>query len=1022
MSISFDNPWYLLLIPAAALFLFITQFFMFTREKGKKIGQILVRAFLFLALILSLAGFGLKFTGRNTTTIYLLDVSDSVRDSKQDLVTFVNESVKDKKKHDYVSVIAFGEDSMVEQFTSENLAFSKFQREVNTGATNLEEAVNLALSQLPDDSAGRIVLVTDGNENEGALKSIASEVIASGCAFEVKKLEENVSDEVYVSDLSVPNQVSIGEKFNIEVEVESNVACDATVKLYAGRTLKGEQTTHLQKGTNKIIFADTQSDEGLKTYKVVVEAQKDTMTVNNEFSAYTNIETQLPLLVVEGQDGNTANFKRILDSLDVGYDIVTPNTVPVDMATLMQYSAVVFVDVFAGDLRDGFVDTLNDYVKNNGGGFIITGGSNSYALGGYRDTLIEEMSPVYMDLNPENEIPSMAMCMVIDHSGSMSDGNGVVTLLDLAKQAASAAVDYLRPDDYVEVIAFDDTYSRVVPLCPCEDKGEIQKKISGIPMGGGTSIYPALEAAINDLVRSDAMVKHVILLTDGQDYNDDYDDLIRIANDAGITVSCVALGSGCNTQLLQRIANDGKGRMFTSDIDTDLPRIFAQEVFLASNTYLVNETFSPTVTSNDKVIREVVEEAKRSDMDGLPNLYGYVATTKKDRSIQLLASYQQNDPILAYWQYGLGKTVAWTSDVSGEWTAAYSEPKNAEITSLMWHNIIKLVSEDNGLEGTYANVEQNGNKATITYNTDKYDANSKVMAYVYDENGEVKEIELDPKKPGVYEAQIDTKETGIYMINVQQKDGEDIVSSINTAAIMQYSLEYRFYPDNTLLEDFVASTGGTFIENPEDVFAIKPEFVKARFNLWIPLLIIASLIFLFDIAVRRFNFSLAFVDKAAAKRETNKIVREEMKRKEEAANLKEEVARNDAMKEAQANQVVPEKKASKKKKEKVSAQPEVDETLASTTAFTQQLKKTNKKMNEEENARKSIFDDMKANSGSSKTFERKPGDAVPTSAPTTPQFKAPKKPATPNKGAGEGTGSLTSASLKTRVWVRDDDK
>ena len=211
MSISFDNPWYLLLIPAAALFLFITQFFMFTREKGKKIGQILIRAFLFLALILSLAGFGLKFTGRNTTTIYLLDVSDSVRDSKQDLVTFVNESVKDKKKHDYVSVIAFGEDSMVEQFTSENLAFNKFQREVNTGATNLEEAVNLALSQLPDDSAGRIVLVTDGNENEGALKSIASEVIASGCAFEVKKLEENVSDEVYVSDLSVPNQVGIGE-------------------------------------------------------------------------------------------------------------------------------------------------------------------------------------------------------------------------------------------------------------------------------------------------------------------------------------------------------------------------------------------------------------------------------------------------------------------------------------------------------------------------------------------------------------------------------------------------------------------------------------------------------------------------------------------------------------------------------------------------------------------------------------------------------------------------------------------
>lgn len=1006
MSISFENPWYLLLIPAVALFLIITQRFMFTREKGSKIGQIVIRAILFLALILALAGFSVKFTGRKTTTVYLLDVSDSVRDSKQDLVKFVNESAKNKKKNDQICVIAFGENAKMEQFTSENLAFTGFQTDVNTGATNLEEAVKIAIAELPKDSAGRIVLITDGNENEGALKSAAADVISSGCTFEIKKIEENISDEVYVSDMSIPTEVGIGEKFNIEVEVESNVACDAVVKLYAGRTLKGEQEVHLQKGTNQLIFSDTQSDEGLKTYKVVVESQKDTISVNNEFSSYTNIETQLPLLIVEGKEGNAKNYKKIMDSIDVEYSIASPGTVPVDMPTLMQYSAVVLVDVFEGDLRDGFLDILQEYVKNNGGGLIITGGSSSYALGGYRDTVLEDMAPVYMDLSGENEIPAMAMAMVIDHSGSMDVSDGIESYLDLAKKSAAAAVDYLRPEDYVEVIAFDDAYSRVVPLQNVDDQEEIQSRIYSIPSGGGTSIYPALEAAIKDINGCDAMIKHIILLTDGQDYNNDYDQLISILNKAGITLSCVAIGSGCNDQLLNELATKGNGRIFYSDGTNDLPRIFAQEVFLASNTYLVNEVFTPTVTSNDKIIRDVTKE-------GLPQLYGYVATTKKERSIELLESFQ-GDPILAYWQYGLGKTVAWTSDVSGEWSAEFSSWEN---TPLLWHNIIKLVSEDNGLEGTYANVEQNGNKATITYTTDEYSADTKVVAIVYDEEGNPVEVELDPKKPGVYETQIDTKDTGIYTINVQQRDGDEIVSSINTAAIMQYSLEYRFYPENTLLDEFAASSGGVFIEKPDEVFKYNPEFVKARFNLWLPLLIVSALLFLYDIAVRRFHISFAFVDKMAANRAKNKALNEERKRKQEAEVIKADTD-NNVKKEEARSEIVSAATTKKKSsfdssanKGKVRQYVKENPTPAkpAATAAPEQPKPA------------ASFSSLKkptaTNDTDSKTvvFERK--EPTPVS---NDHYIMPKKTDTQAQNANKPKGSVTNAGVKTREWVRDD--
>lgn len=845
MDISFERPWFLLLIPVVIGLLIFSMRYMIAQNKRTRIGQVVVRSILATALILALSQVSVKWVGRDVTTIFLVDVSDSVREQRDEVIRFVNDAIEDKGKYDYIGVIAFGSDSRVEQFISQDISFSEFQTDVTTEATDLEEAINIALAEMPEDSAKRIVLITDGNENEGSIRNTASLVVAAGCDFQVMKLEENMANEVYVSDLSIPEKVGIGENFTINVEVESNVACQAVVSLYSGRTLKGQQTVNLQEGTNRFIFTDTQTDEGLKTYRVTVEAVEDTVTVNNEFSAYTNIEVELPLLVVEGKDGQATEFKGILDSIGVNYDCVTPSTVPATLSDFTEYSAIVFVDVYADDLRDGFLDNLEAYIKNYGGGFIVTGGQNSFALGNYRDTVIEEVLPVNMELQGENEVPVMALQMVIDQSSSMSAGNGIINNLDLAKEAANAAVENVRDTDYVGVLAFDDNYDRVVPIAPAEDKAAIASEIFSIGIDGGTSIYPALLAAATDVNEVDAQIKHIILLTDGQDSYGNYEELKQTINDAGITLSTVAVGDGCNETLLRDLAESCNGRYFYTDINTDIPRIFAQEVFLSSNTYLINENFTPIVTSNDAITRDVV-------VDGLPELMGYVATTPKGRSIQLLQSHY-GDPILCYWQYGLGKTVAWTSDVTGEWSGNYSGWEN---TQRLWHNIIQYVTQDMGMEGAYVEVQQNGSRSEIHYTTENFSANTTVLATVFDDEGNATEVELDPIKPGEYIAGIDTATTGVYTINVQQKEGEEIVSSMNTAAINQYSLEYRFYPDNTLMEEYVATVGGSIITDASEVFATQPEYVKSRWNLSTILLVMAAVWFLWDIAVRRFHIDL----------------------------------------------------------------------------------------------------------------------------------------------------------------------
>lgn len=845
MNIEFSRPLVLISIPIVIGLLIFSARFMYIKNKSHRILQIGVRALIATLLLLALSGVSLKWKGNAVSTVFLLDVSDSMKENEDELLHFVNDAVKEKSEDDSIGVVAFGSDAKIEQFVSDQITFSEFQTPVTRTATNLESAVTMALAMMPEESAKRIVLLTDGVENEGSLKNTISSVATSKCLVEVVKLEAGNSAEVCVSDISVPDSVGTGENFSITVKIESNVASPATVSLYSGRTLKGQQKVNLQKGVNTFVFKDTQSEEGLKTYRVQVDAEKDTITANNEYLAYTNISTRKPLLIVEGTAGESLEFAKVLDSIQVRYHVVQPVTAPASLSEMNQYSGIIFVNVYADDLRTGFMENIEAYVKDYGGGFITTGGNNSYALGNYKDTALENVLPVDMELQGENEIPTMAIMMVIDKSGSMSSGNGVITNLDLAKQAAVSALDNLRDTDYIGVIAFDDGYEEIVKLQKASDRTVIEDSIYSIEFGGGTSIYPALAAATAALEKNPAKVKHIILLTDGQDSYDNYSKVISRINNGQITLSTVAVGQGCNQRLLNMLAEECGGRYYYTDINSDIPRIFAQEVFLSVNSYIVDGDFVPVVTSNEEMISSVAQE-------GLPSLLGYVATTKKARATQLLQS-QEGDPLLCCWQYGLGKTVAWTSDVKNIWSANWA---GWDKTSRLWYNLIQYITTDMGMEGAYAEVEQNGKTATIKYVTEAFNAATTVQATIYDDNGESFVITLDPVTPGVYTADFDMNGTGVYSINLQQIENGETVGSINTATMMQYSLEYRFYEETTVLEEYTKAVGGNMITAANEVFDEELDMVKQRTELGTVLLIVVVLLFIADIAIRRFSINL----------------------------------------------------------------------------------------------------------------------------------------------------------------------
>lgn len=842
------RSWFIL----AAILLLIVEWLIYARQvrSSKKRQYFVIRGAVFLCLILALAGLSLNLASRRAATIFLVDLSDSMAANSEAVEEYLRAAIDDMPKDNSVGVVTFGKTATIDSVLTDQQSFTRLSTAPQATATNIEKAIMVGLSMFDEDTAKRLVLITDGSQNEGDMSLMAAELVRNNIDLGIIRLEDGIMQaaEVYVDDLRTPDIIHVDDVFNVTVTVTSNIRTEAMISLYAGRELKDQKNVSLNTGENQFVFQDVGKDDNIQSYRAVVEAPGDSLTENNQYVSFTQVEAKPRLLIIEGEADKGAEFAAILDSVGIEYDKVTPSGAPGTITELNQYKCVITLDVYYDDLRQGFVNNLAAYVKDYAGGFICIGGSNSYALGNYDNTVLEEVLPVQMELQGEKEIPKTAVIMVIDQSGSMSspsEENSSITGLDLAKRAAVEALGSLRETDIVGVLAFDDKYNWIVEPRQADDIEAIRSLIETIGYGGGTSIYPALTQAAMSIDEQDAVLKHIILLTDGQDSFRYYDELYSEINAAGITVSTVAAGSDSDQLLLNEIAETCGGRYYYTDINSNIPRIFAQEVYLSAKSYLINETFVPVITGNSIILQGVFTE-------GSPELYGYVAATAKSTANVLLES-PKTDPLLSVWQYGLGRTVAWNSDGTNEWTGNFARWENYP---LLWQNIIQYTISDTDLGEDYVKMEQADNGAVIRYYTDEYDAATAVTGVVTDADGQSREFELTAVAPGEYETNLPVDEIGIYGINIRKQQDGSTVKNTNTAVARQYSEEYRFREDDGALAAFAGQTGAAMLTFTDNIWQERMENVSARISLTVPLLIAALTLLMFDILVRRLGLDI----------------------------------------------------------------------------------------------------------------------------------------------------------------------
>lgn len=356
---------------------------------------------------------------------------------------------------------------------------------------------------------------------------------------------------------------------------------------------------------------------------------------------------------------------------------------------------------------------------------------------------------------------------------------------------------------------------------------------------------PSVEEAREKLRYSDAAIKHIILLTDGCGETQDFKPVTDKINDDGVTLSTVAVGSGADVRLMMNMAAACGGRYYFADAHSDIPRIFAREVFLGGNTYIKNGDYSLSI-ANGEITNNLFP-------DGWPNILGYVAASPKQSATQLIVS-NEGDPVLTVWQYGLGKSIAWNTDVSGAWTSGYSgENDYAEL----WKRMLDYACGASTIGEDRVDVKSENGRTVLEYHTDEYDDGTGVEAIYSRPDGEVGEVTLSPSKPGVYTAVVDSDKPGIYNFNIRRSDNGEVTGAITTASAVQYSDEYRFDITDEKFRFFIDKYG-SWIDPEENIWKKLNTNAMGRYDLTNLFLVLAVLLFIADIAGRRFGFDPDF--------------------------------------------------------------------------------------------------------------------------------------------------------------------
>ncbi|MCX7720825.1 MAG: VWA domain-containing protein [Dictyoglomus thermophilum] len=818
--ISLEKPLFLILIPII--------YFLIKRYKKKAV----LRSIEILLILLSLSGMQVLSYSDRVNTFFLLDQSASIPSwEKERAISFIKESLNNKKIYDRVGLISFAGDVNVEQDLSENLDLSNISGIKNPYFTNIEEALNRTLLLKPQQKPARIIIFSDLQENVGRVLNLEERIKKEKIQIDVFPLNTSFHKEIAIEKIQNSDIGHLGQEFPVSIRIRSYGIKEAKLKINFDGTSQTHDLKNLQED-NIISLSLKSQNTGLKEIEAEIYSPEDTYRDNNVTSSYIYIQGKPKVLYLIGRDFNPTFAKSLAVQ---GWDVVFDSKPYPQILNLNSYQAVIMDNIPQEDLSIDKMEILKNFVTEKGGTLLVLGGDKSFSAGNYQGTPLEEILPV--TLRPEQILKksNVAIVIVLDASGSMGSYSGGDMKMELAKESAQLVLDLLEEKDYFGLIAFDHSYQWIVPLQPLTNKEETASLISKISPGGGTALYPPLKSAGEALIKAPIKSKHIIAITDGQTEGGDFYNLVKYLAKYKITVSTIGIGEDANIPLLKDIANWGNGRFYHTWNIRNLPQLLLSETKALLRSNIVEKNFVPKSSTEEKI--------------EVPPLKGYVLTSPRYPYPTILSS-PEGDPILARGQFGLGQVIAFTSALKGYWGDEW----------LKWNKLGKFFSEmlretiPHQVPEIKVSIREEEGKGIINVIYADKEGNyinfANLKYTLIDVQGKELKGSLYQKSSGTYEAVFPIEKLGKYQITI--KDNDKVLAKVPWF----FGSSQEFIPktfNKELAQKITSLSLGKIISSPSDVFRRMPYQDADKKDLSPFLLIICIILFFIELILRRWR-------------------------------------------------------------------------------------------------------------------------------------------------------------------------
>ena len=840
----------LLLVPIMGSVLYLWRKSRWGREGLRGLIILALRMLLITLLVLALALPSLRYTVDRQAVAFVADLSASTEQRRTEVEEFVKQALDARGSDDSAGVIVIGRDALVEWPVNNQGGFREFQSEVRADYTNIAEGLRLAAALLPSDARRRIVVISDGQENVGDAVEQARFLRAQGIVVDIAPLDWPSGSEVLVASLVVPSSASAGERVPVEVTVGSTRKAQAVLQVSVDGMEVATKQVALEVGETRFAFDVGIDRPGFHTVNVTIDSESDTSIQNNRVDAFVNVHGPPKILVVEHRTNAGKNISEALRATGLLVDVIPTTLFPESLEEFGVYTGTVLVDIPAESLGQSKMEVIRAAMRDLGKGLLVVGGTNSFTMGGYRGTPLEEVLPVTSEVPDREEKGKVALGLVIDKSGSMSTaGTDGLAKVEMAKEAARLSLEELEPYDLAGVVAFDASNWWLVPIGEIGSEThlkEMQDSIGTLIADGGTDIYSALGAAYEGLSNTPAPRRHIVLLTDGMSQGGNYGLFLSEMKTTEITLSTIAVGLDADSHFLEWLAEEGGGRFYFTDRARDIPQILTKETRLAARYAVVEEPTVPILAGNSPLLRATGGE--------FPTLGGYVSTLPRNSARVVLVS-QRGDPLLSQWQHGLGRSIAWTSDSEGRWTTSLNAWERAPA---FWTALVNWTLPPEEVSFQVEGDVQAGIATLVVEG--EIPESARLSARIVGPRLNVMEVPLPTTALGRFEAEFPADDQGSYMLQIVEEGSQGGLRSTVTGLVAPYSPEFMVLEDNPdFLKRLAAITNGRILTNPAESFGagLPPANGEMSIGRW--LLIVAVLLLPLDIAIRRLNLSLAEV-------------------------------------------------------------------------------------------------------------------------------------------------------------------